>query len=1081
MDITRLAIRYNRFTIVALVLIALSGLISYLSLPRAKDPDVTFRLARITTLFPGASPERVEELITEKVEDAVQSLSELDYVSSTSKTGVSVVMVSIQQKYFDLQPIWDKMRNEVDDIRPLLPEGVIGPIVDDNFGDVFGVVLGITGEGIDYATLEDIADEVRDYILLIDQVAKVELIGVQEERIFVEYNSERMTQLGISPSQLNAILAERNIVIPGGNVNLGVEELNIEPSGNFESVEDLKQTVIALPGRQSVTYLGDIVNIRRGYIDPPENLVRVNGKPGIGVSVSLRDGENILAMGQSIEELLDRLPEQYPHGVEFHTISYEPDEVRHKVDDFVGNVMQSIGVVLMVMLVALGIRTGFIVAALIPTAMLGSLVVMSMTGIGLNQISLAALIISLGLLVDNAIVMTESIVVKMNDGMEPEEAAAASARELRMALLTSSLTTSAAFLPLFLAENDVAEYTRALFLVVTITLLISWLLSLTMTPLLVVRYLAKSARQIADSGGTEAVLRNSPFYRIYRRILVPTLRFRYLTIAGIFGVLMSSCVGAGLVPESFFPNDETNRIYVTMRLPPGTPVTHTSKVVARVEQYMQDELMVSEEREHGIVTWGTFIGVGAPRFSGVYAPEAPAPEYAFILISLNTIDQAIAGHLALMLENYTFAEFPDLDAEVRVPTTGPPVPSPIEIRISGPEVDQLYSIAADVTAKLQTLYGPKNIRDDWGPQTKKVVVDVDPARAFRAGVTNRDIAMSLRANFRGITVSEYREEETSIPIVMRAKSGLATNISELESTAIYSQLTGRNIPLKQVADARVVWESSQPRRRDRAPTISVLARIEQDVTEVEIYAQIQPWLDEQMKTWGFGYRYELGGTTESSVKANNAIGAKFPIGFMVILLLLVAQFNSIRNTFIVLLTVPMAFIGVVVGLIAAKSFFGFMTTVGLISLFGIVINNAIVLIERIKFEILENGRAPTDAIVEAAQRRARPILLTTATTVGGLMPLWIGGGALWEPMTVTLIFGLIFSTILTLIVVPSLYAAFHRISFARYQYRAAPPQRRSGTAVERADSMGDYSESAVNWLVTGQDMPALQERERKRK
>ncbi len=400
MDITRLAIRYNRLTFVALFLMIVSGLLTYFGMPRAKDPDVTFRLARITTQFPGASPERVEELITEPIEDAVQSLSELDYISSTSKTGLSVVMVAVEQKYFNLQEIWDRMRNEIDDIRPTLPEGVRGPFIEDDFGDVFGIVLGITGEGLGYAALEDIADEVRDQLLLIEEVAKVDLLGVQEERIFVEYKSERMAQLGIPPGQLNAILAQRNIVIPGGNVSVGVEELSIEPSGNFESIEDLRRTVIALPGRDSVTYLGDIVDIRRGYVDPPNNLMRVNGEPAVGLAVSLRDGDNIMTLGHKVRELLDRLPEEYPHGIDFQSVSFEPDEVRLKVDEFVGNVLQAIGVVLMVMLIALGVRTGLIVAALIPTAMLGSLIIMSIFEIGLHQISLAALIISLGLLVD---------------------------------------------------------------------------------------------------------------------------------------------------------------------------------------------------------------------------------------------------------------------------------------------------------------------------------------------------------------------------------------------------------------------------------------------------------------------------------------------------------------------------------------------------------------------------------------------------------------------------------------------------------------------------------------------------------
>ena len=469
MNVTRWAIEKNRVTLLALAVVLIGGVTAYYRLPRNFDPGFIIRVAQVVTYFPGAGPDRVEQLVTDKLEKAIQEMPELDFIKSESKTGVSVILVNIKTRYKAMRPIWDKLRRKVDKARAGLPDGVIGPFVDDEFGDVYGVIIALTGDGFSYAELKEAADAVRDELLRIQDVAKVEIIGSQEERVFVEYNNARLAELGISPYQLMQILQTRNIIIPGGSVRVGPERIVLEPSGNFDSLKDLSRTVINSPVTGQVLFLGDIVQIRRGTVDPPHALMRHSGQPCLGLAVSMRDGGNLIRMGNDITALMDRLQGLYPHGLDFHIVNFQPTEVNDKVNDFVVNLGQSIFVVVAVMLVTLGIRTGMLVATLIPATMLMSLFVMLFFGIGMDQVSLASLIIALGMLVDNAIVICESIQVQIREGKKALDAAVDSAGELAVPLLTSSLTTSAAFLPIFLAKSDTGEYTAPLFKVVTIT------------------------------------------------------------------------------------------------------------------------------------------------------------------------------------------------------------------------------------------------------------------------------------------------------------------------------------------------------------------------------------------------------------------------------------------------------------------------------------------------------------------------------------------------------------------------------------------------------------------------------------
>jgi len=1025
-SLTRAAIEQNRVTAVALAVILIAGIGAFLNAPRAEDPGFIVRAARVTTYFPGASPERMEQLVTDRLEKTIQEMPEVDFLSSESKTGVSIIMVNILPSYTDMRPIWDKLRRKVQDAEPDLPDGVVGPYVNDEFGDVFGTIVTISGEGYSYAELKDVADDVREELLLIEEVAKVEIYGAQEERIFVEYNNARLAELGLSAVQLQQLLESQNIIFPGGDVTTGFEKMVLEPTGNLESVEQLRSTVIRPPGRDDLIYLGDIARVYRGYIDPPATKLTTSGVPGLGLAISLREGGDITVLGERVEELISYLQGVYPYGLNFDVIYLQSFFVNRKVNEFVGNLLQAIVLVLVVMLVSLGVRTGLVVAALVPMAMIMSLLVMSFFEIGLDQMSLAALIIALGMLVDNAIVMSESIMVQMSAGKKALDAAVDSARELRIPLLTSSLTTAAAFLPIYLAESDVGEYTAPLFKVVTITLLCSWLLSLTMTPLLCVHFLKVKE-------GAAGTSYETPFYRRYRGLLLLGLRHRPTALGITLVIFVIAMYGLGFVPNIFFPPNDKEVMTAELVLPVGSPIERTEAVVRQVDEYIARELVARPDRPEGVTSWASFMGQGAPRYMLPYNPEPRKSEYSYLLISA-TSQGVIREELIPKLEAFTQERFPDLRATIALLPMGPAAEAPVEVRIIGREEDVVFRLADTIRAELATISGVKNIRDNWGPRTKKLVVNVDQARAQRAGLSNMDVALSLQTVLSGYETTQFREEDELIPVTLRSVAAERDDIGKLDSHNIFSQSTGRAVPLKQVADIEVVWQPAVIFRRDRLKTVTVQADVELGVSPVEVAFDVDDWLEEQSATWPLGYRYEHGGELENSQEGNESIGEKLPIAGLIIVMLLVVQFNSIRRPLIILTTIPLGLIGVTAGLLLLHSYFGFMTLLGIISLAGIVINNAIVLIDRIKIEIEENGLEPARAVVEAAQRRLRPILLTTATTVGGLLPLYLSGGPMWEPMAIAIMFGLAFATALTLGLVPILYSLLFRVGYRGFRY-----------------------------------------------
>ena len=1020
MNITQFAINNNRVTIILVVLLVLFGISSYFDLPKAQDPGFIIRAAQITTYFPGASPSRVENLVTDKIEKALQEMPEIDFITSQSRTGISVITPNYKESYKNMRPIFDDLRRKIEDIESTLPQGIDGPHVNDDFGDVYGIMYGLMGDGFSYRELKDIADEIKDELLKVDDVAKVQLQGIQNEVVFVEYNNARLTELGLSPQQLNNDLASLNIISSGGSIRIGPERVTLEPSGNFESVEDLKKTVIQLPNGGGIVYLEDIANVYRDYEDPATQRARVNGKPAIIIAISMTEGGNIVELGSRLDQEIPYIEAQYPHGISLEKLFFQPDYVNRDVAKFMSNLGQAVGIIIAVLLVFLGMRTGIIVASMVPVVVVLTFVLMSNFGITINQVSLAALIIALGLLVDNAIVVAEGVLVRLDQGEKVISAAIAVCKELSLPLLISSLTTAAAFLPIFLAESTVGEYTADIFKVVTIALLISWVLAMTFLPLMTTMFL--------KSNKTKKETKESFLEKRYDWLLRMALNNRIITLVLVIAVFFAAIQGLGLVPKVFMPPKTDSIINAQFNMPRGTDIEETTVIVKDIENYFRKYHLVDKTTgEAGIHSWVTFIGLGAPRYVLTVNPDPRDARLAQMIINTNSyldIPKVIAD-----TQNYLRDKYPDLEVKMKKLENGSSIDYPIEVRVMGNDVDRLYEITGIIKNQLLTISGVADVVDDWGLQTKKLLVTVDQSRARRAGVTSDDVATSLQAGLSGIDLTEFREEDELIPITLRSVSADREDLAKLDGMTIYSNTTGSSVPLKQVADVTIEWQPPIIYRRDRVRTITIGVQLVPNVTASQVNQALSPYLQEQASTWPRGFTYEEGGESETSNDANAAIAAKLPLAGMLILVLLVGQFNSLRKTAIVLATIPLGMIGVTVGLIVANSIFGFMTILGVISLAGIVINNAIVLIDRINIELEQEGKDLPIAILDAAKQRMRPILVTTVTTVGGMLPLWISHDPMFETLAIAVIFGLVFATMITLVFVPVLYAILYRVKW----------------------------------------------------
>lgn len=1016
-----------------LATILIMGLATYNSLARDSMPPYTVRVATVVSSFPGASPERVELLITDKIEKIAQELPELKEVASTSRTGLSIVSVTLKDEVGpgQLQPVWDRLRRKLQQMEDL-PSGVSPKLKDDGIGDVYGIVVALTSDGFSYVEMRDRADELHNALIKIEQAAKVEIGGIQDERVFIEFDNARLREYNLSASILENAIAATNILSSGGQINLEDERIVLEPTGNFDAIDDIKKTLVPVGGRNQLIYLEDIATVRKGYVDPADQLVRVNGREALSLHVNLKSGANVIALGREVDRVLNDWNTRLPIGLEVQRVASLDLYIDTKVSSFIVNLLQSIAIVLAVMLLFLGFRTGLVIASLIPIVTIMTLMLMGVFNIGLNQVTLAALIMALGMMVDNAIVVAESVVVKMDEGVAPKKAAIDSCTELFTPLLISTLTTSAAFLAFYLAESVMGDIVGPIFVVISIALLSSWLMALTVITLFCYLFLRTDSSQ-EPSLIDRAI---SKLKNTYKDLILMALARKYAVVTGVTVLFVLSLFGFSLIPFVFFPDSDRNLITVDINLPLGTRIERTAEIVDQFERFMADSMLVENAESAGVVSWSSYVGRGPESYDMGYTPDEANSSYAHLLVTTSAFEHN--NEVVSRLDEFGFDTFPDADVKVGLLGSGGGG-TPIEIKVSGSDPDVLAQIAERVKLRLSSISGAKNIKDDWGPKSKKFVVEIDQSRAQAAGVTSQDVATSLRTVLDGFTTGEYREGDKSIPILMRSATSQQQTLASLETMNVFAQNSGASVPLLQIASVVPQWQYSKIKRLDLSRTVTVSAELTATGNAAEVTEQITPFLDEEAASWPAGYSYKLGGDAKSTAENMGAVVKYLPLSAFIIVLLLIIQFNSARKMAMVVMTIPLAVIGVVIGLLVFREPFGFMPFLGVISLAGIVINNAIVLLDRIQIEQTELKRSEQDAVIMACLQRFRPIMLATFTTVFGLLPLYLSGGEMWEGMAIGIMVGLLFGTVITLVFIPSLYSILFRVDYTGYQFGETEP------------------------------------------
>ncbi|WP_243545371.1 efflux RND transporter permease subunit [Pseudodesulfovibrio tunisiensis] len=1017
MNLANWCIKNNRTALTIFLLIAIGGLVTFLNIRRDEDPDFTIRAALIITQFPGASPQRVEELLTDKIEEKIREMDDVKIVSSESMTGLSIIKVELYESVKNVEPVWQKMRNKVADATPDLPPEAYPPMINDEFGDVFGICLALTGDGFTYRELKDEADVIRDQILKIRGVGKVERWGTQAERIFVEFSNSRMASAGISPFAMAQMIDHQNTIRPSGSALIGPERITIEPTGEFAGVRDVAGLSIRPEGGKSSIRLSDVTSITRGYADPPSTMIRFNGKPAVLLAISMVDNGNIMELGERVQARLDEIRPTLYHGLDLEVLTFQPKFVNKAVTDFIINLLESFGFVIIVILVFAGLRTGLIAGSLVPMAMLGCISLMPYFGVGLQRISIASLIISLGILVDNGVVVSESILVRLASGHDRLKAVTGAVSELWMPLLTASLTTIFAFLPIPLAENATGEFCFSLFVVVSLSLFCSWGLSMSMVPMMCF-YLLKPKIRIQTFTGR--------IYRWYRNLLLFFLRRRILFLTLVFAACATAIWGFRFVPKMFFPPNERAQFTIDFWQPYGTDITATARRTARLEKFLL--------ADPGVESVGSVVGHGGPRWYLSLNLEQKNSNLTTLIVNTHTIPDVrkVMDRTRAELKN----KFPDAEFSLKQLMNGPPVGAPVQLRLSGPDLKTLYVLRDRIEDILSDIPGVERIWDDWGQWTKKMVVVVDQEKARQAGLSSYDVAMSLQTGMSGLKASDYRDGDTIIPIILRSDDSFRNRLDKLDSMNVYSYKDGKTVPLSQIARTELTWEPSDIRRRDQTRTMTVKADVLEGFYADRIVAQARPRIQALMQSedWPHGYYMEYGGEFEKSDEAQEALGANMPLAMGLLVLVLIFQFNSFRRPVIILLTLPPMICGITAGMLATNAPFGFMALLGMISLLGIVVNNAIMLIDRIEIQ-RSRGIALTDAIVLAALERARPIIMTATTTIIGMVPLSLQGGEMWRPMANCIMSGLAFATVLTLVLCPVLYSLFFRQSYKGYAWR----------------------------------------------
>jgi len=1023
MSLAASAIKNKSVTYFASFVVLAAGISAYFSLGQLEDPDFAVKTAKVITAYPGASPEEVELEVTDRIEIALQELKQIDYIESSSQAGRSVITINIKPEYVAklLPQVWDELRRKIRDVQASLPVGTSTPVIIDDFGDVYGHLLAITGDGFSNAELEYYAKAYKKELSLVEGVARVNLWGVQERVIYLDVKETQLARLGISDATLERTLNQQNMIVDAGSADLRDRRIRIAPTGEFLSPEDIGQLILRpaatdrlqadeLKSGSELLRIRDIGTIRPGYQEPPGEIMRHNGIPAIALSLSNIPGVNIVDMGIAIDKRLNELRTTMPVGIEVHRVHWQSKAVDDSVKGFMINFAEAVIIVLVILTIGMGWKLAVIIGTALVATILGSFLLMSLFGIDLQRMSLGALIIALGMMVDNAIVVADGYVVRLKSGMDRVKAATEAGGMPSIPLLGATIVAVMAFYPISASDESAGEYTASLFSVVAISLLVSWLVSVTVTPV-------QCMDMLKDAGdGADDDPYSKGFYLKFRNFLDKVIRARYLTIGVMVVLLVMSVAGFGQVKKLFFPDSSMTKFMIDYWAPQGTRIEKTSGDLARLEAHLN--------KDDRIDSIATFVGAGPPRFYLPVTPESPYYSYGQIIV--NVKDYRQINDLISELNPWTEEHMPDAQMPIRRFGVGPSNTWKFELRISGPAVadaDILRSMAGKVENILHNSPLAGLQQNDWRNRVLTAVPEYSQQRARLAGISRDDIASTTKRAYDGRAIGLYREQDNMIPIVLRNVNEERTQVGAMDLLQVQSPVSTASIPLSQVTDGiKPVWEDPEIWRRDRRRTITVQANPVEGVTLLQLRSSV---VDEiEALELPSGYTMEWGGEYEDSTKAQaSLVPGMLPAG-VIMALIVVTLFNAYKPPLVILLTIPFALIGITSGLLITGAEFGFVAILGALSLVGMMIKNAIVLLDEVDIN-LEKGKDRYEAIILAAQSRLRPVVLAAATTVLGVIPLLTD--VFWIGLAVTVMAGLAFGTLLTMIMVPVFYTTIYKI------------------------------------------------------
>ena len=1010
MSIAEFAIKNRLIMMIVIIAAMFGGVFAYENVSRFEDPEFTIRTAVVATQYPGATPEEVAEEVTEPLETAIQQLQEVEEISSYSSAGLSLIYVDIKYEFSPskaaLQAIWSKLRNKIDDAARGLPPGTTAPYVNDDFGDVYGLYYLISGDGYSMRELEDYAKKLRRELLAVDGVAKVTLEGVQDEAIYVEVSRERAAAIGVSVARIFEDLAQQNSVVSAGDVQVDGQRLIIQPSGSVNSIEAIENLVVSTTSSNTIVYLRDIATVSRDYVTPAEFEIRYNGEPAIALGVSNVIGANVVKMGEDIDLKMRETLADRPIGVQVQEFYHQGKIVERSVADFAVNVILALAIVIFTLMIFMGLRSAVIIGAVLIVTIAATLATMFVVGIPMHRVSLGALVIALGMLVDNAIVVTEGILVGVQSGRKKLSVAKDVVARTIWPLLGGTLVGIIAFAPIGLAPGSTAEYTGHLFWVIMISLIFSWIFALTIVPFL--------ADLMFEDAKTDAVPeQEGPLMKRYKSWMRQILAMRWAPVLSAFGLFALAIFGFQYTKPGFFPASTTPQIVIDYWLPEGTDIDTTRSEMLSIEPYLSDL--------EGVLDVQALIGGGGLRYMLVYSPEIANSAYGQFLIKTESYESI--GALLPEIQSYLDAQYPNAQAKVWQFQLGPGGGSKIEAEFSGPEPAVLRRLANE--AKSIMAADPKAIaiKDDWRQPVGVIVPQYSETSGRRLGISREDLSEALQRNFSGQTVGVYRENDRLIPIVWRAPENERLDVQEMDAIQVLSPVTGASVPLIElVGGIETQWRDSIMRRIDRVWTIKAQTDPAFGEMPSELLARLKPKIESiELPP---GYSLSWGGEYGESTEANGNLFSTLPLGITAMVLVVVFLFNALRQPLLIFLVVPLALIGVVLGLLITYTAMEFMAILGLLSLSGLLIKNAIVLVDQMDLEIRE-GIPRFDAVVDSAASRVRPVMMGSLTTVLGVIPLLFD--AFFKSMAVVLVFGLTFATLLTLIVVPALYVIFFRI------------------------------------------------------